>query len=132
MLLYLAGSLLGVAAIVALAAWLFGWRDAALDAERVAGALAGDVPGFLPGRTSHDARAALIENARDGSVYLAVVQGDRLVTRKLSRGIAVARDGTLLSIDPRDFACRRARLDIADADYWETRLKGLDAKALAA
>lgn len=127
MLLYLAGSLLGIAAIVALAAWLFGWRDAALDAGRITEALARDVPGFLPGRTSHDARAALVENAHDGSVYLAVTQGNGLVTRKLSKGIAVARDRTQLSIDPRDFACRRARLDVADAEYWETRLKGLAA-----
>ena len=127
MLLYLAGSLLGVAAIVALAAWLFGWRDASLDAERAVEALARDVPDVQAGRTSSDARAALIENARDGSVYLAVTQGDGLVTRKLSKGIAVARDRTQLSIDPRDFACRRARLDIADAEYWETRLKGLAA-----
>ena len=127
MLLYLAGSLLGVAAIVALAAWLFGWRDAGLDAERVAEALARDVPGFLAGRTSHDTRAALVENARDGSVYLAVTQGDGLVTRRLSKNAAVSRDGTSLRIDPRDFACRRARLDVADADYWETRLKGLEA-----
>ncbi len=125
MLLYLAGSLGGVAAIVALAAFLFGWRDKELDAQQAAELLARDVPGFLAGRASHDARAALIENARDGAVYLATMHGDGLVTRKLGKGLVLARHGTQLSIDPRDFTLRRARLDLADADYWETRLKGL-------
>jgi hypothetical protein len=127
MLIYLAGSLLGVAAIVALAAWLFGWRDKPLEAGQAAEHLARDVPGFVAGRTSHDTRAALIENARDGAVYLALLRGDGLVTRKLSKGIAVTRDGTVLNIVPRDFTLGRARLDLADAAYWETRLKGLEA-----
>lgn len=126
MLIYLAGSLLGVTAIVALAAWLFGWRDKPLDAARAAELLARDVPGFLAGRTSCDARAALIENARDGAVWLALLRGDGLVTRKLSKGIAVTRDGKGLDIDPRDFTFRRTRLELADAEYWETRLKGLN------
>ncbi|MBV9989957.1 MAG: hypothetical protein JOZ72_01575 [Alphaproteobacteria bacterium] len=125
MLLYLAGSLIGVAAIVALAGWLFGWRDAALDAERVAQALAREVPGFRAGRASPDTRAVLIEDARDGAVYLAVARGDGLVTRKLARGLGVARDGGTLTIRLRDFTLRRAHLQLADADYWEARLKGL-------
>jgi len=126
-LVYLAGSLLGVAAIVGLAAFLFGWRDRAMDAQDAADLLAREVPGFLAGRTGHDARAALIENVRDGQVYLALVRGDGLVTRKLPKDLRVARDGARLTLDLRDFTLGPARLDLADAEYWEARLTGLAA-----
>jgi hypothetical protein len=113
-----------VAAMAGLCAALFGWRDAALPD---AGASLGrDIPGFRPGRIamSRDAKSALIENAQDGAIYLAVMRGDGVVTRRLSRDVRVGREGERLTLDLRDFTLKRTRLDLADAAEWETRLKG--------
>lgn len=123
-LLQLLISLVAVAAMAGLCAALFGWRDAALPD---AGATLGrDIPGFRPGRIamSGDARSALIENARDGAIYLAVMRGGDVVTRRLSRDVRVSREGGRLTLDLRDFTLKRIRLDLADAAAWETRLKG--------
>jgi hypothetical protein len=76
---------------------------------------------------SADGRAALVEDARDGAVYLAVARGDGVVTRRLARGTRIARDGERLMLGLKDFTLKRAELILADASGWETRLKELAA-----
>jgi hypothetical protein len=125
MVLQLAISLAGVALMVGLSWALFGLRDAPIaDADTVRASLARDVPGFRAGRfaLSRDAGAALVEDAADGAVYLAVARGDSLVTRKLARGTKLARDGDRLTLDLRDFTLKRAALELDDAAWWERRL----------
>jgi len=123
-LLQLLFSLVAVAAMAGLCAALFGWRDATMP--DAGAALGRDIPGFRPGRiaVSGDAKSALIENARDGAIYLAVMRGGDVVTRRLSREVRVSRAGERLTLDLRDFTLKRTRLDLADAAAWETRLKG--------
>ena len=129
-LLQLLISVGGILLMVGLCRMLFG-RGGTMPAtpEALAANLARDIPGFGAGRTaiSRDARSALIENAQDGQVYLAVQRGDDVVTRKLSRGLGIARDGTHLRLTLHDFTLPKVELDLADADAWETRLKGLAA-----
>jgi hypothetical protein len=123
-LLQLAISLGEVALMVGLSILLFGWR--ANPKADLAGAVAREVPGFRPGRTalSAGANAALVENAKDGTIYLAVLRGDGVVTRKLVRGTGLSRDGARLTLTLHDFTLKRATLDLADAADWEARLKG--------
>ena len=122
-LLQLLISLGEVAAMAGLCVALFGWNRAAMP--DLATALGRDIPGFRPGRVamSGDAKSALIENASDGAIYLAVVRGDGVVTRRLSHGAQVSRDGERLTFDLRDFTLKRIELDLADAAEWEARLK---------
>ncbi len=122
-LLQLLISLGEVAAMAGLCILLFGWDRAAKP--DLAAALGRDIAGFRPGRVamSADAKSALIENARDGAIYLAVLRGDGVVTRRLSRGARVSRDGERLTLDLRDFTLKPAQLDLADAPEWEARLK---------
>lgn len=103
---------------------LFG-RAGAPTADAFEARLAFDVPGFRAGRSavSADGRAALIEDARDGAVHLAVARGDGVVTRKLARGAHISRDGERLTLGLKDFTLKRAQLTLADASDWETRLK---------
>src|SRR5665213_3974249 len=108
--------------MVAICWALFGRAVASLSgADAVAAALARDVPGFRigPATLSLDARAALIENARDGSIYLAVMRGGDVVTRKLARGFVLARNGDRLELRLNDFTLRKAELDLSDAATWE-------------
>jgi hypothetical protein len=122
-LLQLVISILGIALMCGFCWLLFGHRDVALaDAAQVTRELAREVPGFRAGRValSRDARAALVESGSD--VYLAVVRGDGLVTRKLARGTSVAREGDSLALGLRDFTLKRATLELDDAQYWEARL----------
>ena len=123
-LLQLAISLVGIALMVGLCLWLFGAKVAALTAETVAESLARDVPGFAAGRValSRDGRAALIQDARNGAVHLALARGDGMVTRKLARGTAFKRDGEQLQVMLNEFTLRQARLDLADASDWEAKL----------
>lgn len=123
-LLQLLISLCEVAAMAGLCVALFGWNGAAMP--DVAAALGRDVAGFRPGRVgvSADAKTALVEDARDGQVYLAVLRGDGVVTRRLSPATRVSREGRRLTLDLRDFTLKRAELDLADAAEWEARLKG--------
>jgi hypothetical protein len=126
-------SVAGVALMIGACALMFGTRDRLISgADAVAGRLGNDVPGFRPGRAglSRDGRAALVENAADGSVYLAVVRGDETVTRKLSRGMlqGVTRDDGVLSVELGEFTLGHARLDLGEAaGSWETRLKAIAA-----
>jgi hypothetical protein len=120
-------SVAGIAVMTGLCRFLFGGRTTPLgDAGALAGRLARDIPGFRAGRAAlnRDARSALIENVRDGQIYLAVVRGDDLVTRKLGPGLDIARDGTRLVLTLDDFTLPRAELELADASEWESRLKG--------
>lgn len=124
-LLQLLISLTGIAAMTGICRLLFGRGDMRLcDAQVLTAALARDIPGFRARRTalSRDAGSALIEDA-DGIVYLAVVRGDGIVTRKLARGTAVSRDGDRLVLRLGDFTLRTAELDIAGAEAWEARLR---------
>lgn len=130
MVLQLAISLAGIGLMVGLCRWLFGAADAPIaDARALAEDIARDVPGFRAGRSAlgRDARVALVENATDGEIYLAVARGDGMVTRKLAHGLALARDGGRLMLDLRDFTLKPVALDLDDADYWEGKLKGLAA-----
>jgi len=130
-LLYLLGSLAGVALIVALNLALTGRRRASVDLEAARAYLAGDEPGFRAARAvlSRDGAAALFEDGA-GALYLVAGSGDGLVSRKLSRAVlrAVSRDGDTLLIRLRDFTFPRARLAFAgeaEAREWEARIARL-------
>ena len=128
---YFAGSLAGIALIVALNLALFGrarLRIASLP--DVAAKLAAEVPGFRAGDgvVASDGATALIEDAASGAIYLIEALGDRLVTRKLGRGSlrALNDDGSSLSLTLADFTFTKAKLAFADATArrtWEARLK---------
>lgn len=123
-------SVAGITVMVAICWALFGRATGSLSsAEDAVTTLARDIPGFRAGEKtiSRDGRAALIEDVRDGAIYLAIIRGGDVVTRKLSRGLGLARDGDRLELRLKDFTLRRADLDLADADSWETKLKGLAA-----
>ena len=133
-LIYLAGSLAGVAAICGLCVALFGRGVASLDATAAQARLAQDFAGFHPGQcaVAADARSALAEDARDGSLYLVTVRGDGLVTRGLGRDYvrAAARENSALRLTFRDFTFPGARIGFADdaiARDWEARLARLGA-----
>ncbi len=125
-LLQLLISVGGITLMVGLCWALLGHKSAPLaDGAVLSESLAQDIPGFRAGQVafSRDARSALIENARDGDVYLVVSRGDGLVTRRLAPDTLVARDGDRLDLRLRDFTLRRTQLDIADAAIWEMKLK---------
>ncbi len=128
--LYLIGSVAGIALLVGLNVLLFGRRIAALDADAVTDSLASDVPGFRAGRhtIADGAHTALIENSADGALYLVAARGSRIASRKLSRGgvRSVARDGKSIALRLSDFTLPKAQLAFADehaAQEWEARLK---------
>ena len=129
-LLQLLISVAGIVVMVGLCQLLFGGKETSLgDVAAVAERLARDIPGFRAGQAtlSRDARSALIENVQDGQIYLAVARGGDLVTRKLARGIQVARDDGRLLLTLDDFTLPKAELELADAKTWEMKLKGLAA-----
>ena len=129
-LLQLLISVAGITVMVGLCRLLFGGREMSLgDVATLAEALARDIPDFRAGMAtfSRDAHSAMIENIRDGQIYLAVTRGDNLVTRKLARGFRVAREGDRLELIFDDFTLRNAQLDLTDAATWEMKLKGLAA-----
>lgn len=120
----------GIAVMVAICWALFGHASTPLfDTHALADRLARDIPGFRAGRIalSRDAQSALAEDLRDGAVYLALVRGDGMVTRRLSRGLDVTREGGRLALRFRDFTLKGTSLDLEDAESWETKLKGLAA-----
>ncbi len=126
-LLYLLGSVAGIALLVGLNMVLFGRRTAALDLVALQQNLALDNPGFRAGAAVVAGDAALIENHADGALYLVRAGGDKFVTRKLSRGSlrTLKRDGARLDLRFADFTFPRARLAFADeaaASDWEARL----------
>jgi hypothetical protein len=128
--IYLIGSVAGIALMVGLNVLLFGRGTGALDLRALESRLALDHPGFRAGESavSADARAALMENRADGALYLARAGGDKFVTRRLSRGSlrALRRDGAGLDLRFADFTFPRAKLAFADesqASDWEARLK---------
>jgi hypothetical protein len=120
----------GITVMVALCWALFGRAVTSLSSpDAAAASLARDIPGFRMGETalSRDAHAALIENAHDGAIYLAVIRGGDVVTRKLTRGFGLSRNGDRLELHLKDFTLRKAELDLVDAAAWEAKLKGLAA-----
>jgi len=130
--LYLVGSVAGIAVLVGLNIVLFGRVEARADLNAVAARLALDVPGFRAGERalSRDQAAAIVENAADGSCYLARAEGDGLITRKLAPGTLkrLVRDGGTLALSLRDFTFPETQIffgDPARAEAWETRLKRL-------
>ncbi|GEM_PF-1606274 len=130
--LYLVGSVAGIALLVGLNIVLFGRVRARTDLAAVRARLALDVPGFRAGdeALSRDQAAALVENAADGSVYLARAEGDGLITRKISPGALkrLVRDGGTLALSLRDFTFPETQIffgDPAPAKGWEARLKPL-------
>ena len=134
LVLYLVGSLGGIAAMVGLCVLLFGRDTAKIDAASAEDCLRADVPGFRVGAfaVASDARAALIEDARDGTVYLVIARGSGLVTRKLSRDFVrkALRNGAALDLRLADFTFPKARIAFAEeksAQDWETRFARLAA-----
>ena len=131
-LLYLLASLAGVGAMIGLCAALFGRSAIAIDAARAVDRLAFDVPGFRAGNIalSADNHSALIEDARDGAVYLVAARGDGLVTRRLSKAYvkSAARNGAALRFRFADITFPGAALAFADetsARDWEARMARL-------
>jgi len=133
--LYLAGSLIGVAMIVGLNLVLFGRAKPALgNVQDVGARIAADIPGFRagPGIVGNDGAMALVTDNAECTIFLIKAFGDRLVTRKLSRGMvrSVSADGSTLSLRLKDFTLQQARIVLdseAAARDWETRLKALAA-----
>jgi len=123
---YLLASLLGVGLLVGLNVFLMRGRRASLDATILSQCLGAEVPGFRPGASQIAGNgAALCENAADGSIYLAVVRGDAIVTRKLSRGIRLQRNGATLTFVFSDFTFPRALVAFGDervAAEWGARI----------
>jgi len=134
-LLYLAGSLIGVAMIVGLNLLLFGRAKPALGSIQSLGVrIAADIPGFRAGSgiVGNDGAAALVTDDADSTVFLVKAFGDRLVMRKLSRGVVrgVSANGLMLSLRLKDFTLPKARIALeseAAARDWEARLKRLAA-----
>ena len=130
-LIYLAGSLVGIALLVGFNFLLFGRAHPEVgSAETIATRLAREIPGFRAGRAiiGADGRAAVIENAANRSLYLVEAMGDGIVTRQLTRGLLanVGRLGERLSLELRDFTFPRATLLAPSeslAREWEARLK---------
>jgi hypothetical protein len=128
-LLYLLGSLAGVALMVGICVALFGMRETRLTEGAATERLLADDPGFKAGRAvlSADAKSALVENAANGTVHLVVAVGDRLVARELSRAVLrdVVRESGALSLRLSDFTLPKVRLTLGDeALFWDTRLAG--------
>jgi len=129
--IYLAGSLGGIALLVAFNLLLFGRaRPQVGTAQDIAERLSKEIPGFRAGReiVGSDGRSAVIENAANRSLYLVEALGDGIVTRQLSRGLLanVGRLGERLSLELRDFTFPRATLLAPNeslAREWEMRLK---------
>ncbi|MBS0274660.1 MAG: hypothetical protein JSR55_09715 [Proteobacteria bacterium] len=126
---YLIASLAGVAALVGLCALLFGREVAKLDTRAAAARMGCEVPGFRPGHSalSADCRSAMLEDARDGSVWLVAARGDGFVTRRLSRRDvkAVSRKGAALALRFSDFTFPAAVIAFHDEDAardWEMRM----------
>jgi hypothetical protein len=130
-LVYFLGSLIGVALIVGLNVALFGRAKPILGNLQDLGSLiAADVPGFRAGCgvVGSDGAAALVEDEGSAAIFLVGAIGDRIVTRKLSPATLhrMARDGSVLSLQLRDFAFPKTRITLADNDAaraWEARLK---------
>jgi hypothetical protein len=130
-LLYLAGSLAGIALLVLLNRVLFGRAKPDVgSAEAIAAHLAREIPGFRAGRCAlgTDGLAALIENDADRSILLVQALGEGIVTRRLSRALlaSTGRLGARLSLGLSDFTLPRVRVALASeslAREWETRLK---------
>src|SRR5277367_6615252 len=101
-IVYLIGSVAGIALMVGLNVLLFGRGTGALDLGALESRLALDYPGFRAGAgtLSADARAALLENSLDGTLHLARADGDKFATRKLARGSlrGLRRDGARLDL----------------------------------
>jgi hypothetical protein len=124
-------SLAGVMMLVGLNVLLFGAESARIasvaDAVR---RMRQEVADFYAVDATLDVakRAALLQNARNGVLYLVVVKGNGLVTRALKKGAlkTFAREGATLSLRLADFTLPRAQLTFADettAEAWEARLK---------
>lgn len=131
-LLYLIASLVGVAAMVGLCVALFGREVAKLDTRLAAARILQDVPGFRLGASalSSDFRSALLEDARDRTVYLVAARGDGFVTRTVSRKSlkAAACEGALLKICFSDFTFPKTVLAFGDeavARDWLTRMENV-------
>jgi hypothetical protein len=128
LVLYLAGSVIGIAAMVGLNVVLFGRKTGALDIGALAERLALDHPGFRLGEAVLAGNAALLEDKTDGAVWLVRAGGDKFVTRRLTAIKRLARDGVALEMRFADFTFPRARLAFADegqAGRWEARLRAL-------
>jgi hypothetical protein len=132
-LLYLAGSLIGVAMIVGLNLVLFGRAKPALgNIQDLGGRIATDVPGFRAGNgiVGKDGSIALVTDSAGCSIFLIKAFGDRVVTRKLSHGVLrdVSADGSTLLLKLKDFTLPKARIVLKSetvARDWEARLKTL-------
>lgn len=128
-LLDLAISLGGIAALVA-ASWLLGgWRTAWASLEAARERLAFDEPDFAPADwcVGVDGKAAAAIDA-GGALAVVFVVGDSLATRRLAPGAVDARvDGSSVVVRLGDISRRDVRLAAADereARAWLGRLGG--------
>ena len=132
-LLYLLGSLGGVALLVALCAALFGTKGMRLTtAQNLEAYLAQILPAFRTRNIAldKDAKSALAENDIDGTIHLIVACGDGFVARKLSRPLlkTVTRQDATLCLRLSDITLPRADIAFADLDaaaQWENKLWAL-------
>ena len=124
---YLAASLAGVGLLVGLNVLLMRGRNAVADLTTLSARLRDEIPGFLPGvSVIAQTGAALCENEADGSIYLAVLRGDLIVTRKLNRDCRATRNAEKLALRFADFTLSKATIAFSDdqtAAQWEARIK---------
>jgi hypothetical protein len=127
-LIYLLGSLAGVALIVGLNYLLTGKGQARVDLKTAGALLAREQPGCCArqGAFSPDGAGGLVEDEA-GGLYLIVAAGADLVSRKLTAaGLkALTRDGAKLHLELDDFTFPRATLNLmgtAVASEWQQRL----------
>ena len=131
-LLYLIGSLAGVALLIGLNVFLFGRQRARIASLAAAEAtLIAEIPGFRAGNfaIATDKNGALVENASDGALYLIAPAGQKFVSRKLDKTsiktISRGPDGLTLQLADFTFPRVSLKLDAEQAADWEVRLKAV-------
>lgn len=134
-LLYVVGSLVAVALLIGFNLLLFGRQRARIASLMAAEAsLMAEIPGFKAGHfaIAADKNGALIENARDGALYLIAASGQKFVSRKLDKTSlkSVSQADARLTLLLSDFTFPRVTLildDEAAATDWDARLTRLKA-----
>ena len=125
------GSILGIALLVALNAWLGLSRPAVIDSlDRVVEQVDIDSVGFEAGRgvVADDGRAALLEDCAADRIALVLARADRFVIRYLGPGALRSVDASdgALHIGLRDFSLPAVAIRIQDeaaAQDWRARLE---------
>lgn len=135
-LIFLAGSILGIAAMVFINSRLSIWTPARLeDLDDARQRLDTDAVGFDAGQgvMDREGRGALVEHADNSQIGLLTARGDTIVIRYLTPGSVRAakldgEGGMRISLE--DFTFAPVRLDLEDTDtarFWADKLNAMQA-----